>query len=611
MNSKTETFMINIHGMITSRNKCDDTAKELLPEKLMDEPELASFEPPLLIQPASAGSSLSELLSNAVPAKEAFDSAIAEWIATKQNCSNPPTLTTAPLKSPSRCAEKIKDDYDGAYNRLCDVVRCTIVVHSEQHLSDLLHSLLAGSIECLKVVRLKNRFATPMFTGIRDCLLNVSINGTHVGEIQLHFGPILALKPECHIYYEFFRDYFVGTAQSYKERMEVFEKLGDVGENGVANDIKAILEGDDLYKLDALWNCAQYTLLGDGELATKAALRIEALKKEKPEYHPCICDICQSNTMRGIRYKCKTCHPSYDVCEECFPGVKNHHDGEHEFEEVSMETGNLVPFAMDRLKLASGYTAEGKYKEAIEILQGVLAKLGDDHQLSSITQNNLGMLYRLTGNPQKAIDIYQRSLGRAIDDAFIQTVANMGVAYMDLGQKEKCLELCEMSLEKYGEGVTLGSLAVTNNAAVCLKEMGRIDEAMPFYEKCLRGSEQLHGKDHSRTKMTMDNMSVAYRANGDFEKALALGKKTLKLYEEGPDGVNHPDTLMCLGNVAKTYLEMERFDEAMEHIGRCVDGLTRRLGASHPATQYATEIKAECSQKMQKTKFTSRAFARR
>ena len=77
--------------------------------------------------------------------------------------------------------------------RICDVVRCSIVVETEEQLAAVLKALLDGQMngEGVKVTvaRLKNRFAEPMFTGIMDCLLNVLVEvegqGGHVCEIQV------------------------------------------------------------------------------------------------------------------------------------------------------------------------------------------------------------------------------------------------------------------------------------------------------------------------------------------------------------------------------------------------------------------------------------------
>ena len=102
-------------------------------------------------------------------------------------------FTMAGLKTMESCKRKMTDDYDGDHTRICDVVRCSIVVETEDQLAAVLKALLDGQMngEGVKVTvaRLKNRFAEPMFTGIMDCLLNVlgevEGQGGHVCEIQV------------------------------------------------------------------------------------------------------------------------------------------------------------------------------------------------------------------------------------------------------------------------------------------------------------------------------------------------------------------------------------------------------------------------------------------
>ncbi|GMI30847.1 hypothetical protein TeGR_g14606 [Tetraparma gracilis] len=139
-------------------------------------------------------------------------------------------FTMASLKTMESCSRKMTDDYGGDHMRICDVVRCSIVVENEEQLAAVLKALVGGQFKGegakVTVVRLKNRFAVPMFTGIMDCLLNVLLEvegqGGHVCEIQLHLAGILALKGYCHRFYEIFRDIFVGTAESYEKRLDIF-----------------------------------------------------------------------------------------------------------------------------------------------------------------------------------------------------------------------------------------------------------------------------------------------------------------------------------------------------------------------------------------------------
>ena len=56
------------------------------------------------------------------------------------------------------------------------------------------------------MLRLKNRFATPHFSGMRDCLLNLVVDG-FVCEVQIRQRAIHAFAKEAqsHEHYEFFR----------------------------------------------------------------------------------------------------------------------------------------------------------------------------------------------------------------------------------------------------------------------------------------------------------------------------------------------------------------------------------------------------------------------
>ena len=69
------------------------------------------------------------------------------------------------------------------------------------------------------------------------------------------------------MYYEFFREYFTGTDASYKKRLEMFEKMGDVGSKpGVSQNIQQILAGEDKEKLEALAELTHVYVLGDKSL---------------------------------------------------------------------------------------------------------------------------------------------------------------------------------------------------------------------------------------------------------------------------------------------------------------------------------------------------------
>jgi len=130
-----------------------------------------------------------------------------------------------PLKSKERSEEKARDDYGGDFAKIFDVVRGSILCsHTDQ---------MRACVEALRkrpgctIVRIKNRFRSPLFTGYRDILILVRVgdpdNGDfcpHICELQIHHVEIMALKSHSHRPYEFFRSYFRGSTKAADGRLE-------------------------------------------------------------------------------------------------------------------------------------------------------------------------------------------------------------------------------------------------------------------------------------------------------------------------------------------------------------------------------------------------------
>jgi Tetratricopeptide repeat len=55
-------------------------------------------------------------------------------------------------------------------------------------------------------------------------------------------------------------------------------------------------------------------------------------------------------------------------------------------------------------------------------------------------------------------------------------------------------------------------------------------------------------------------------------------------------GLEHPDTLTSMGNLALTYKNKGRWDEALELLRECVTMRRKVLGANHPYTLSSSTI---------------------
>jgi tetratricopeptide (TPR) repeat protein len=406
----------------------------------------------------------------------------------------------------------VRDDYKGDYTKLCDVVRCSIVASSEEQLALFLTSLLEGRVESVAIVRLKNRFKYPMFTGIRDCLINVNISlpdgVAHVGEVQLHLAPILALKGRCHEYYDFFREFFVGNDASYKLRLDVFERLGSINDTidtTIEDKIREILSGSDINKLEALDEISSESVLGDGDLSKLTNIRLmelakEASGEESEEFLLRTMKVAHAHQGMG------EFDNALELCEKCLYTRERILGGDHP------ETLGTVG------DIAYVYYSKEEYDKSLELfrrcLEGRMRVLGEEHPDTLTAMNKMARVYHYKGDLDTALEM----LGRAL--AGYEAV---------LGKDDPT------------------TLRTVNNIASLLDDKGDFETAIVMYRRCLEGTESALGRDHPNTLGTLNNMAIAYRNSGDYETALKILKRCAKGYEVVL-GKEHPYTLQSVGN---------------------------------------------------------------
>ena len=196
----------------------------------------------------------------------------------------------APPKGKARCVEKVTNEYGGDYSRLVDVLRCTVICSSAEQLIKLTGVLSSGVPGVLQTLRLENRFATgcEMATGYRDANFSVRVTSpaevSQICEIQVHLAPILALKGEQHVYYEYFREYFHGQSESYEKRMALLETFGGtLGAHSIEERIVDIVNGDDEESLEGLAGMCGKDMMGNVHLLVHVTRRQLELAEGKEE----------------------------------------------------------------------------------------------------------------------------------------------------------------------------------------------------------------------------------------------------------------------------------------------------------------------------------------
>ena len=127
------------------------------------------------------------------------------------------------------------------------------------------------------------------------------------------------------------------------------------------------------------------------------------------------------------------------------------------------------------------------------------------------------------------------------------------------------------------------ALEGANAVAQAYESAGRLDEAIPLYEKALADRAHILGTVHPSILTTRNNLAVAYRVMGRLSEAIALFEEVVadSVRVLGPD---RPQTLASRGNLAVAYQEEGRIDEAIPLYEEVAADSVRVLGADHPHT---------------------------
>ena len=249
-----------------------------------------------------------------------------------------------------------------------------------------------------------------------------------------------------------------------------------------------------------------------------------------------------------------------------------------------------------RSNLAGAYDSAGRFGEAIELFEQVLAErkrlLGADHPDTLGTRNNLAYAYRSVGRFDEAIDAWEELLPDCQgvlgpDHPDTLTVRNnLAVAYYSVGRFGEAIELFERVLDERER--VLGAdhpdtLNTRNNLAVAYKSVGRFGEAIELFEQVLAERKRLLGADHPDTLNTRNNLAGAYYSVGRLAEVLDAWEELL-LDCQRVLGADHPVTLAVRNNLAVAYESVGRFGEAIELFERVLAERKRLLGADHPDT---------------------------
>ena len=227
-------------------------------------------------------------------------------------------------------------------------------------------------------------------------------------------------------------------------------------------------------------------------------------------------------------------------------------------------------------RLCNKYPGVGVYVLSLrqhprEFLFWLEAALAASRQLKDRTSENVhslnvGNVYAILGETQRAIEFYEQSLtiAREMNDRHSEgnALGSLGNAYAALGEIRRAVEVYEQALavfrevgDRRGEGNTLGNLG---NAYKNLREMNR---AIELHEQRLIIAREIN--DRYGEGQALGNLGTAYFHLGELQRAIELYEQDLIITRELGD--RHGEATV-LFNIGLTLDELHARAKAIAHV---------------------------------------------
>ncbi len=249
-----------------------------------------------------------------------------------------------------------------------------------------------------------------------------------------------------------------------------------------------------------------------------------------------------------------------------------------------------------RNNLAGTYRDAGRLDKAIALYEQTLGDsvrvLGSDHPDALTARNTLAGAYRAAGRLDEAIALYEQVFSgrrRVLGPDHRSTLTardNLADTYWEAGRIDEAITLKEQILADAMRIMgpdSPGASAARLNLAATYRDAGRLDEAIIVHKQILDDVTRIMGLDHPDTFTARNQLASAYRDAGRLDDAVPLFERNLTDFTR-LTGPHHPHTLASRGTLAGAYRDAERLDEAISLFEQNLEDRTRTLGLDHPET---------------------------
>lgn len=316
-------------------------------------------------------------------------------------------------------------------------------------------------------------------------------------------------------------------------------------------------------------------------------------KDDLLQIHPVIRKVCREELPPTVA----VCIPFTNRLLDYYEESPYHHIHYRQMAELLTAAAALLPDPKGTLAIWAGIIWEnlGAYAQALDCkLQGTKkreAVLSPDDPYLANSYSNLGYSYGNLGDHQKALDfklkalaIYEKVLPQDHPD-LATSYNNAGHTYGKLDNHQKALnfQLKALAIREKVLPQDHPDLATSyNNVGCTYGELGDHQKELDFKLKALAIREKVLPQDHPDLAQSYNNVGYTYGMLGDHQKELDFKLKALVIREKVLPQ-DHPHLALSYNNVAWTYYTLGDLPEAVRHMRRAADIITRSsLPETHP-----------------------------
>jgi len=253
------------------------------------------------------------------------------------------------------------------------------------------------------------------------------------------------------------------------------------------------------------------------------------------------------------------------------------------------ESRDALMNAVDlRIEIRNALFILGDFEQGLRYLeeaQAAAVALNDQGRVGKLL-NLMTAHWQIQGNSEQAISCANQALNhtRAPEHLDLHIVAHyfLGVAHHNVGQYDQAIGALERALSLIGDGKYKmfgmpGIVSVICRAWLvrCLAQVGKFSEAVPYGDDAIQTAVE---SNHPYSLVyAYYGVGVLFLIKGDFDKAIAVLERSLKVCQDAEIPVHRPLIESCLGSA---YASVGRLDEALPLLDRAVEDTAwmRRMG---------------------------------